>query len=1360
MKTLTACSLILFSSSIFGQHSNPTAPIGFPNVEQTPGALISNGLIAPQQGRTAIVAYHNGILFTIPEVPSSNSGSDFQVRTWDISTPALLVNPLELAQHGVTPMPINAHGYLKNGRWLSIGDNMDWNPAAEPWAFEALPGGGLARTSNPDFLCAGQRGCLFAPWVSTGDFWSYHSVSGTAGLYLDGLTAPNQVADWDHLGQTGVIGHPFIVGNLLIYASDQSRTGVATYDISDPSEPVLLDVLTEGAPGGYWPELWGGDGQLYVVFPYRTGGNGMRVVDVTDPTDLRLLTDIELPGDEAMYAQFQDEFAFIGSWKVDMRDFQPVTFFDPDTQWSNGYGSGQRISTSQFALPLGNLLVTGGAAPDHGMAIWAHQAEPDTRGPEVGFHIPRNGQTAWPANRLPVSLLIHEVIETPTLINGDTFIVRPLNGDPIDGTLTFAFDDILTFTPDQAWAADTTYEVLLPGGGIKDAAGNGIEEYAFSFSTGGSVDGNVAPDVTLLEPSVHPIAPGQTITLVAAATDPEGGELEFRFDAGDGTPKTPWSPSNSVQISWDETGHYSTTVQVRDAGGMLASRSRRVTVLDASVELGAASSPLICDEPRRRVFTVNSDNHTLTAVDADTLLVAFEVPVCADPRSLSQSGDQLWLACHDDDSLEVRSAFDGSLIDVLNLAYGDAPIAMAASPDQTMIYVSLSGPGELARFDAVTRTRNGTLALGPRPGALAVSADGSTIHVARFISALNHAEIWEVESAAEMSLSRTIQINRIGGPNNVDGTGAGRGVLNYLSGLRLDRSGEVLWVSATKANTERGLTFRDDLDSDNTVRAVLIGVSLADGSIFRHLDIDNSDSPAAVGVSPLGDYLLLPLQGNNQLTVIDALNAGSTTGLGGLVGRFETGDAPQGVCSDSPTGRSFVKNFLGRSLSVLETEALFNAGFLNAPTVEIATVANEQMDEVVLDGKRIFYNASDPRMSSEGYLSCATCHLDGGHDGRVWDFHGRGEGLRNTSSLRGREGMGQGNVHWSANFDEIQDFEIDIRGPFGGLGFLSAEDFAETADPLGEPKAGLSAELDALAAYVSSLDQSHIPRSPFRNPDGSETAVASRGREVFIQEGCHVCHGGAEYSDSRLGPARLHDVGTLRTSSGLRLGEALEGIDTPTLRGVWASAPYFHDGSALSLEDVFRVAGGPVVQGEDGQLAGGASITADWVFAFADFSIKQRFATQFNSAGATLAIAQVDAGPGGQGAVELRYSASFAPSHSFELEVNGQIYPVALVATGNTPAWLFHRWRTVRVEGVQFGAGLNTVTIRDVNGGYAAIDEITITTPQFSAQALVHRRAGLLPGEDFDALIAFLRQLDGSSPPGPSFDQIFRDRFQ
>ena len=126
--------------------------------------------------------------------------------------------------------------------------------------------------------------------------------------------------------------------------------------------------------------------------------------------------------------------------------------------------------------------------------------------------------------------------------------------------------------------------------------------------------------------------------------------------------------------------------------------------------------------------------------------------------------------------------------------------------------------------------------------------------------------------------------------------------------------------------------------------------------------------------------------------------------------------------------------------------------------------------------------------------------------------------------------MGHGNVHWSANFDEIQDFEHDIRGPFGGSGFMSTAAFNAANHPLGAAKTGQSAELDALAAYVSSLNS--FDPSPYRNQNGSLTADAVAGKALFDSQGCAACHGGADFSDSDSG--LMHDVGTISSTSGNR----------------------------------------------------------------------------------------------------------------------------------------------------------------------------------------------------------------------------------
>jgi cytochrome c peroxidase len=74
---------------------------------------------------------------------------------------------------------------------------------------------------------------------------------------------------------------------------------------------------------------------------------------------------------------------------------------------------------------------------------------------------------------------------------------------------------------------------------------------------------------------------------------------------------------------------------------------------------------------------------------------------------------------------------------------------------------------------------------------------------------------------------------------------------------------------------------------------------------------------------------------------------------------------------------------------------------------------------------------------------------------------------------------------------------------------------------------------------------------------------------VFHDAGCTRCHAAPDYTDSEAGI--LHDVGTLLPTSGTRLGGPLEGIDTPSLAGLWATAPYLHDGRTVTLREIFTL---------------------------------------------------------------------------------------------------------------------------------------------------------------------------------------------
>jgi cytochrome c peroxidase len=153
-------------------------------------------------------------------------------------------------------------------------------------------------------------------------------------------------------------------------------------------------------------------------------------------------------------------------------------------------------------------------------------------------------------------------------------------------------------------------------------------------------------------------------------------------------------------------------------------------------------------------------------------------------------------------------------------------------------------------------------------------------------------------------------------------------------------------------------------------------------------------------------------------------------------------------------------------------------------------------------------------------------------------------------------------IHWSADRDEVQDFEHTIRGPLmQGRGLIQGS----VRESLSEPNKGLSQRLDALAAYSNSHK---FPLSPYAKKGLSE--AAQRGREIFLssETQCASCHSGPFFTDSRPGAAAeiiRHDVGTGNDDPGEKMGSA---YDTPTLLGIYRTAPYLHHGQARTIAEV------------------------------------------------------------------------------------------------------------------------------------------------------------------------------------------------
>ncbi|MBI1290103.1 PKD domain-containing protein [bacterium] len=1335
--------------------------IPFPNVARTPGELIS-GPISPEQGRTAIIAFHGDRIITVPEAPGSQGGADNLVRLYDVSDPA---------SPQVTVFPFratgfHAHAYFHSGNDLYIGphcvsgDGSLCDGSDDHWVNSfriggsgpAILGSGLTHADIEDtgLLVGGiNRSGTQSPW-GVEDFWSYSPVGGNSfiavrrgpGQYIydwangGARTGPAILHSWDHLGQTGVVGFPFIMGNILVYAADMTGTGVCTYDISDPTNPILLDVLKEENPGGYWPEVYG----HYVFFPRRDneGGPGSQagfmVVDFSDPTDLKVVADRNLPGSN-QYVTFQDEYAFMNNYKIDMRTFEvELTLATNDVT----------LDASQFALPVGNLVFTGGYGTlGPGMAIWAHQAEPDTRSPYVLYHVPTAGQTNF-STVCPITLSIPETLRTETIVDGVSLIVRPLGGDPVPTWHSFGQGKLLTVTPQSPLAQNTTYEVLLTAA-IQDAMGNPLEAYSFTFSTGASLGaGNQPPMVGAVIASPEVAQPGASVALSWSGSDPEGGAVEYRVDFGDGTARTDWGAATSANHVYTAAGHYQVTVQVRDAQGSLNAVSRTISVLTPPANPGATRSSMITiDSVSGTVYTANPDARTVTAVVTATNAILWESAVGKHPMSVALPGDgTLWVASSESDELHVLNAATGALIATMGTGYGSRPVAVAALPNGSALLVSCEGDGTLRRFDATTRVQTHSVVLGPYPRAIAITHDGTRALITRFISGEHQGSVYDVAlGTMTLTLTRTIRLAR---SHTVDSSAGGRGVPNYLAGINISPDGEWAWIVGKKDNTERG-TFsapNQALSQDNTVRAMMMLVNLASGAedTSYRLDIDNSDSPTAIDFSPLGDYAFISLQGNAQVAVLDVLDFFNPSDPGTISTRWQTGLAPQGLVVDPSTSRVYTADFMDRTITVLGADAFIVSGNGNVASQAIPVVARELLHDEVLLGKQIFYHASDPRMSAEGYMSCATCHVAGGHDGRTWDFTNRGEGFRNTADLRGRSGTWHGNVHWSANFDEIQDFENDIRNGFGGEGFLQDSDWASLMDTLGAPKAGHSEDLDALAAYVASLGTSHLPRSPHRQSDGSLSAAALAGQALFAANNCASCHSPATDFTDRT----MHDVGTMNVASGSRLGATLTGIDTPTLLGLHDSAPYLHNGSATTLEEVFTTAGGLLVQAEDATSSSAVSVeTVDWA------PMKewhQGAFVGFDELG-ILNFEGIVSSTAGTGYVDVRYSMSYATGN-FGVRIGANTNTAAFPMTGNNPSYLPNEWRIARFP-IAFAAGTNTVTVlKNGPSGGLSVDEVRIVTPDHLAAAGAHVRG--FTTEELANLTAYLRSLDGSDAGLPA----------
>ena len=482
---------------------------------------------------------------------------------------------------------------------------------------------------------------------------------------------------------------------------------------------------------------------------------------------------------------------------------------------------------------------------------------------------------------------------------------------------------------------------------------------------------------------------------------------------------------------------------------------------------------------------------------------------------------------------------------------GPEPAGLALSADGHLAYVTVSSSDEVAVVDLGSKRVVKRIGVGRLPWAIAVSgnAEQETVVVTHRLARLREGgreatndgkEAWVTVIQDDEMTEVTVSPYTFGFPNAVEGlTVVGdKAIITHL----LNSPEEPNRFPTTLAGgiSTISLATRQELVDDRMA---------TDDSAFT----TPVNFPRAVAVTKDGARAYVVLAGTDAVMGVD-LNQPSAPKL---LGFWAVGKNPRGIVLNSDGTRAYVMNYLSRDVSVLDL-----TDTVHYPEIARIQTTPETLEPDILRGKVLFNNANDPRMSKLGWMSCGSCHLDGGVDGTTWIIP---EGHRQTMPLWKLDGTAP--FHIAATRDEVQDFEGDIEQLMGGVGLASGP--AERL--LGSPNGGKSSDLDALAAFV--LRGARVPQA--READG---AADTRGREAFVKAGCNACHAGPAWTTSHLpgevgtlAPAGevvetiLHNVGTYNPQTDI-LGE--KGFDVPTLLGLHASAPYLHDGSATSLRDV------------------------------------------------------------------------------------------------------------------------------------------------------------------------------------------------
>lgn len=561
----------------------------------------------------------------------------------------------------------------------------------------------------------------------------------------------------------------------------------------------------------------------------------------------------------------------------------------------------------------------------------------------------------------------------------------------------------------------------------------------------------------------------------------------------------------------------------------------------------ASPIELLVSRDGRELYVLCQQSDRVRVLDAETHALLKTIAVGHLPRgfALSQDGHRLFVANSWDDTLSVIDT--GKLTVTATWRVGDEPSSVVEDRLGKRIFVANRISNDVAVLDANTGAEQKRLLAGRGTSYLALSPDGETVYATHIYPALSsqrsapESEITVIDAIRAVVVDR-IPMHGIAGVFHVALSTDGRlGVAAELHPKNLIPLAQLEhgWAfadSLTLFGPDVGKPVEIPLDELERYASRPFGVAITSDKSRIFITTGGSENVVVIDVVRLMEFIRSH-PGDRPTSFVQDLSASANY----VVARIPVGHDPRGLVLSPDGGTLFVANRLDDTISVIDTRS--------ERVISSVPLAEPQIVSSLLHGEQMFYTSD---YSFHGQIGCANCHIDSTLDAIAWDLEPNGFGRGVVDAKLVEDLKDTEPYKWNGSNPNLPA----ECGPNAETYFWHSETFDNRA-------------LADISAYVLSLP-SRPNRWQRRNP--TPTPAEVRGRAIFERtidktgqpipetNRCSFCHSGPKGTSQK-----SFDVGTRKTTDDSGI------FDTPQLTNIALTAPYLHDGSARSLEEIWTL---------------------------------------------------------------------------------------------------------------------------------------------------------------------------------------------